>query len=285
MTNTARYPRPDGRRAGLWRDLAAIRRYLWLPVASLAIAVVAALVLGALRPTSGEARFRIYVVVDALPPLFGPAVTPSPFDYARLATSDAVVSDVAKQSGLTPARLRPRLSAEARLNTTDINFKVTGPNALGAAHAWEEAFADAVQASTPTIERLLVQPYARQLDEARGLLEQQAAAAKVNPDDPVAQQQLAAAKENYATASKLSQSYDVVARTMKAQAFTVVAPHEPGAGLSSTAGRLAAAIAIGLLAGVIGALVLDYIASRPRAREAPEPIDARPAFRGRSERN
>ena len=51
---------------------------------------------------------------------------------------------------------------------------------------------------------------------------------------------------------------------MKAQAFTVVAPHTQSAGVGSTAGRLGAAVAIGLLAGVIGALLLDY-AMRRRA--------------------
>ena len=51
---------------------------------------------------SDEARFRANVVVDALPPLFGPAVLPGPFDYAKLATSDAVVQHVARETGVTP---------------------------------------------------------------------------------------------------------------------------------------------------------------------------------------
>ncbi|TAK57784.1 MAG: hypothetical protein EPO22_11725, partial [Dehalococcoidia bacterium] len=59
---------------GLWRDLAALRRYAWLPAATIVIALVAALVIGQLRPASDEARFRENVIVDALPPLFGPAV-------------------------------------------------------------------------------------------------------------------------------------------------------------------------------------------------------------------
>ncbi|MBI5284854.1 MAG: hypothetical protein HY874_07140, partial [Chloroflexi bacterium] len=121
--------------------------------------------------------------------------------------------------------------------------------------------ADEAARSTPDRLRLLVQPYARPHDEARALLEQRAADAKASPDDPAIKQQLTAAEENFETASKLSQSYDVVAKTMRASSFGVVAPHERSAGVGSTAGRLAAAVAIGLLAGVIGALALDRLAA------------------------
>jgi hypothetical protein len=250
--------------AGLAPDLAALRRYYWLPLASLAIAVAAALVIGAAGSGTGEARFRANVVVDALPPLFGPAVVPGPFDYARLATGDAVVQEVAQQSGVAAEQLKPRLTAEARFNKPEIDFKVTGANALAVARAWQRAFADAAAQQTPAIERELVQPYGRQLDQASAQLQQRASAAKASPDDPVAQQQLKAAEENYETASKLAQSYEVVATTMKAQAFAVVAPHTQSAGVGSTAGSLGAAVAIGLLAGVVGALLLDY-AMRRRA--------------------
>src|SRR5437870_13704916 len=66
---------------GLAADLSAIRRYIWLPVLAVVVAVGAALVAGALTPSSSEARFRMNVLVDALPPLFGPPALPSPFDY------------------------------------------------------------------------------------------------------------------------------------------------------------------------------------------------------------
>jgi hypothetical protein len=248
--------------AGLWRDVATLRRYAWLPVATIVIALVAALIIGQLRPASDEARFRENVIVDALPPLFGPPVLPSPFDYARLATSDAVVQRVADEQGLTLDQLRPRLKAEARFNRPEIDFTVTGSRALAIANTWREAFVDAASQQSGELERQLVQPYQRQLDEARGMLEQRAAEAKGSPDDPVAKQQLAAAEENYATASKLSQSYEVIARTMKATSFGVVAPHQQSAGVGSTAGRVGAALAIGLLAGVIGALALSAVSRR-----------------------
>ncbi|MEK7693180.1 MAG: hypothetical protein AAB349_03225, partial [Chloroflexota bacterium] len=268
---------------GLAPDLAALRRYFWLPLASLAVAVAAALIIGVVSSGSGEARFRVNVVVDALPPLFGPAVVPGPFDYARLATGDAVVQDVAQRSGVAVGQLKPRLTAEARFNKPEIDFKVTGANALAVARAWQSAFADAAAQQTPAIERVLVQPYSRQLDQASAQLQQAAVAAKASPDDPVAQQQLKAAEENYETASRLAQSYEVVATTMKAQAFTVVPPHTQSAGVGSTAGRLGAAVAIGLLAGVIGALLLDY-AIRRRA-PATGSLDSAPsALRREAER-
>ena len=279
MTITA--GRPHG--AGLAPDLAALRRYFWLPLASLAIAVAAALVIGAASSGSGEARFRANVVVDALPPLFGPALVPGPFDYARLATGDAVVQDVAQRSGVAAGQLKPRLTAEARFNKPEIDFKVTGASALAVARAWQRAFADAAAQQTPAIERALVQPYARQLDQASAQLQQRASSAKASPDDPVARQQLKAAEENYETASRLAQSYEVVAMTMKAQAFIVVPPHTQSAGVGSTAGRLGAAVAIGLLAGVIGALLLDY-AMRRRA-PATGSLDSAPsALRREAER-
>ena len=269
--------------AGLAPDLAALRRYFWLPLASLAVAVAAALIIGVVSSGSGEARFRVNVVVDALPPLFGPAVVPGPFDYARLATGDAVVEEVARRSGVAAGQLKPRLTAEARFNKPEIDFKVTGANALAVARAWQSAFADAAAQQTPAIERVLVQPYSRQLDQASAQLQQRASAAKASPDDPVAQQQLEAAEENYETASRLAQSYEVVATTMKAQAFTVVPPHTQSAGVGSTAGRLGAAVAIGLLAGVIGALLLDY-AIRRRA-PATGSLDSAPsALRREAER-
>src|SRR6185295_14915152 len=112
-------------------------------------------------------------------------------------------------------------------------------------------------------------------------LQQVAADAQANPNDALTQQQFKAAQENYETASKLSQSYEVIARTMKATPVAVVAPHERSAGVGSTAGRLGAAIAIGLLAGVMGALALDFLAQRRLAPSEPQPLDARRELRGR----
>ena len=272
------------RHSALGRDLGALWHYSWLPLATLLVSVSAALLIGVLRPGSGEARFRENVIIDALPPLFGPAVAPSPFDYARLATSDGVLQQVSQQSGLPVERLRPRLNAEARFNRPEVDFTVTGDNALALARTWQQAFADAAAQQTPDIVRLLVQPYARQLDEARGLLEQRAAEAKASADDPVVKQQLTAAEENFETASKLSQSYDVVAKTMKATALAVVAPHEQSGGVGSTAGRIGAAVAIGLLLGVFGVLALDY-AMRRRAAGGEPDADAPPVLRGRSRRS
>ncbi len=271
----------QGRAGGVSRDWAAIRRYVWLPIAAVAVAVVVALIAGALRPASGDARFRSTVLVDALPPLFGPAVLPSPFDYAKLATSDAVLRPVSQRTGVAIEQLRPRLSAQAQFNRPEIEFRVTGAGALGIARAWQQAFADGAARQTPTLERLLVAPYARQLDEARAQLQQQAAAAAAVPGDAAVQQQLKAAEANYQTASQLAQSYEIVARTMTADAVFPIPAREERTGLGSTAGRLGAALAIGLLAGVLGALALGVAARRRGTSTAPEPIDARPAFRAR----
>ena len=263
------------RGTGLSPDLTALRRHLWLPIVSLAVAVGVALVFGAVSSTSDEARFRANVVVDALPPLFGPAVLPGPFDYAHLATSDAVVQSVAQTSGVPSEELKPRLTAEARFNRPEVDFKVTGVNALALARTWQRAFGDAAAQRTVDIEQELSQPYALQLEQAGAQLARHAAAARVSADDPIAQQQLKAAEENYQTAAKLAQSYEVVATTLKAQAFTVVAPHTESAGIGSPGGRLGAAVAIGLFAGVAGALLLDY-AMRRRAPGA-GPLDHAPA--------
>ena len=187
-----------------------------------------------------------------------------------------------QQSGVTPEQLKPRLTAEARFNKPEIDFKVTGANALAIARMWQRGFNDAAAQQTPEIERQLVLPYARQLEQASRQIDRSAEAARVSPDDRVAQQQLKAAEENYETAAKLAQSYEVVATTMKAQAFTVVAPHVESAGVGSTRGRFGAAIAIGLLVGVIGALALDY-ASRRRAPAGGSLDDAPAALRREAE--
>jgi hypothetical protein len=279
-----RQPAGRARERALSRDIGALRRWIWVPITSVVVAVVMALAVAPLQGAPSDARFRMNVVVDALPPLFGPAVVPSPFDYARLATSDGVVGDVASRTGTQVQDLRPRMTAEARLDRPDIEFRVTGDGALAIARAWQESFASAASASTPDIERLLVQPYARQLDEARAQLVAAQAAADAAPDNATAQAELTAAKDNFETASRLSQSYEVVARTMRAQAFTLASPRTSSARLGSTLGRTAAAIAVGLIAGIAGALALDYAARRRAPTEAREPIDARPAFRSRAQR-
>jgi len=270
---------------GLAADLSAIRRYVWLPVLAVIVAVGAALVAGVLTPSSSEARFRMNVVVDALPPLFGPPALPSPFDYARLATSDDVVREVANQSGVPFEQLKPRLSAQAQVQRADIDFRVKDAGARGIAHTWLEAFEVAAADQSAALERSVTQNYRVQLDTARSELERDSAAVTAAPNDLVAQQALAASQENYVTAAKLAQSYEIVANTMKADAITTIAPYTPSRGTGSTAGRLGAAVAVGLLAGIIGALLLNYVSTmRTAGREAVEPIDARPAFRKRSER-
>jgi len=271
--------------AGLAADLSAIRRYIWLPVLAVIVAVGAALVAGVLTPSSSEVRFRMNVVVDALPPLFGPTALPSPFDYARLATSDDVVREVANQSGVPFEQLKPRLSAQASVQRADIDFRVKDAGARGIAHTWLEAFEVAAADQSAALERSVTQNYRVQLETARSELERDSAAVQAAPNDLVAQQALAASQENYVTAAKLTQSYEIVANTMKADAITTIAPYTPSRGTGSTAGRLAAAVAVGLLAGIIGALLLNYVSTmRMARREALEPIDARPAFRQRSER-
>jgi len=271
--------------AGLAADLSAIRRYVWLPVLAVIVAVGAALVVGVLTPSSSEVRFRMNVVVDALPPLFGPTALPSPFDYSRLATSDDVVREVANKSGVPFEQLKPRLSAQASVQRADIDFRAKDAGARGIAHTWLEAFEVAAADQSAALERSVTQNYRVQLETARSELERDSAAVQAAPNDLVAQQALAASQENYVTAAKLAQSYEIVANTMKADAITTIAPYTPSRGTGSTAGRLAAAVAVGLLAGIIGALLLNYVSTmRMARREALEPIDARPAFRQRSER-
>lgn len=279
-TRTQRMPR-----TGLARDLDQVRRYFWLPVATIAVAIAAALAINVTNDDAGHARFRSAVIVESLPPLFGPAITPSPYDYARLATSDGVVADTASRAGIDAAVVRPMLHAEVRPDRPEIQFDVRGSRALSVARVWEQAFGAAVEVQTPAIQRLLTSSYAVQLDEARTALDTAASAAKARPDDVVARQDLAAAQVNYETAAKLTQSYDVVARTIAARPLTVVAPHERATVTGGLGARLAAAVALGLLAGVAGAIVLEFVTrerSRAIAAEPSEPVDVRPAFRRRT---
>ena len=254
-------------------DIAALRRYFWLPLATIGLALVVAIAIGALSSGSNEARFREDVFVDALPPLFGPAIVPGPFDYAKLATSDAVVADVASQSGVAADQLKPRLVAEAHFNKPEIDFRVTGGNALAVARAWRDSFERAAVAQTGALQADLVQRYNVQLTAAVDNLRQRSDTAQASPDREAAQQQLKAAQENYQTAAKLVQSYEIVRTTMRAQPLAVVGPHTVSAGVGSTRGRIGAALAIGLLAGIIGAVILEWASRRGRP---PGAIDAAP---------
>ena len=254
------------------QDLRVLRRWWWAPVAAMAIAVAVALAIGTIKSSAGEARFRENVIVNALPPLFGPPIVPGPFEYARVAMSDAVVADVAQRTGTTPELVKPRLTAEARINTPEIDFKVTGANALAVSRAWRDSFERAAVEQTAALQAALVQPYEAQLIAAATALRQRSDIAAAAPDRAVAQQQLKAAEENYETASRLSQSYAVTAATMKAQPFAVVAPHVVSAGVGSRRGRLAAALAIGLVAGVVAALVLEWASRRGAIDDAPPSI-------------
>lgn len=254
-------------------DLAALRRFFWLPLATIGLALVLALIVGAVSGDANEARFREDVFVDALPPLFGPAVLPGPFDYAKLATSDAVVADVAQRAQIAPDQLKPRLGAEARFNRPEIDFKVTGAGALNVARIWRDSFQRAAVSETGRLQSELVRPYNDQLTAAVDNLRQRSETAQASPDREAAQQQLVAARENYQTAAKLVQSYEIVRSTMKAQPLAVVGPHQVSSGVGSTRGRLGAALAIGLLAGVIGALILEWSSRRRRGDRA---VDAAP---------
>jgi hypothetical protein len=243
-------------------DLAALRRYLWLPVATVLAALAVATILTLTHSASDEARFRMTVVVDALPPLFGPPVLPGPVEYSGLARSDPTILALSQRTGIGVEELQRRVSASPRFNRPEVDFAVTGPDPLPVARAWAQVITEAAPARSAEIEKVLAQPYTRQLDEARSALQAQATAAAAAPDDAVAQQQFKAAQENFETASRLAQSYDVVARTMNVRMLTSDAPHNTSSGVGSTAGRFGAAIAAGLLVGVLGALALDFARNR-----------------------
>jgi hypothetical protein len=268
----------------VWTDLGILRRYFWLPVFAVVLAVLAALAFGAIVTDDEEARFRANVVVDALPPLFGPAVLPGPFDYAALATSEDVIGDVAAATASDAAAIGPRLKAEPRVDTPEISFSVTGQDALSLARAWETAFTSAVESETQAIQARLVESYREQLAQAQSQLEVASAASAADPGNVVLQQELTAAEDNFATAARLVQSYDVVTETMTARSFTSKAPYSVEGGLGSPAARIAAAVCIGLLAGVLGALGLEWTSRRreqdvrpPRAlrHDAVDPEPAR----------
>jgi hypothetical protein len=257
------------------RDLNAIRPFFWLPVATTAFAVTCALILSLFLPSDGEARFRSTIVVDALPPLFGPPVVPGPFEFTGLATSDAVVRELARQTGTTPEDLGSRLHAKPRANTPQIDVSVKGDDALPIAEAWERIFIAAVPEAAPDIQSELLEPYRTQLEQARLQLTQ--ATLAFESGDAASVQRLGAAEENYATASRLVQSYEIVGGSMRVAAITVEAPHMHSGGLGSTRARVGAALATGVVSGVAGAMALAYI--RGRADDDDDSSMAPPSLR------
>ncbi len=259
--------RDEHTQPAVWSDLKALRRFFWLPILTIVLGVLAALALGAFSSPPSEARFRTNVIVDALPPLFGPPVLPGPFDYAALAMSDGVIDDVSSTSGVPAETLRARLKAEPRVNSPEITFAVTGVNSMSIARAWEASFAGAVVAETAGIQQRLVESYRVQLAEARTQLEAADAAGRGNAGDPARAQELVAAEENYETAARLVQSYDVVTATMKAKSFTASAPHLYGGGVGSGPSRVGAGALIGLVVGVLGALGLASVQASRGARD------------------
>ena len=248
--------RDERAQPAVWADLNALRRFFWLPILTVVLGVLVALALGAFSNQTTEARFRANVIVDALPPLFGPPVLPGPFDYAALAMGDAVIDDVSSTTGVPAETLQARLKAEPRVNSPEITFTVTGANAMTLARAWEASFASAVVAETAGIQQRLIESYRAQLAQAATQLEAADAAARTNTSDPLRAQELVAAEENYETAARLVQSYDIVTATMKAKSFTASSPHLYGGGLGSGPSRVAAGALIGLIAGVLGAIGL-----------------------------
>lgn len=246
---------------GIGRDFAAMRPLLWIPAVTTLVAVVVAIIAaGAFVSDSGDARFRSTIVVDALPPLFGPPLLPGPIEYASLATSDSVVAAVAVETGREQSEVAGRMSAVPRINTPQIDFRVTGPDALLIAEAWERAFTDAAGPATAGIQRDLMEPYVDQLEQAR--LQLVRAELEAEAGDAAAQQREAAARENYETASRLVQSYEVVAETMTAAAITSKAPHAYDGGLGSPTARIGAAAAIGLVSGLLAAAAVAWMRGR-----------------------
>jgi capsular polysaccharide biosynthesis protein len=262
-----------GSESGLRRDLGVLRRLWWIPVLTVFVGIAAGLAAGWIANGDEQARFRANVVVNALPPLFGPPVLPGPFDYAAIATSDEVIERVAAEHGMPADDLRPRLAAEVRPNTSEIDFTVTGESSLAIATTWNRVFGEEASAQTPAIQARLTAPYILQQQEAAARLDAASAQAAANPDDPVARSALAAAEENFETASRLVQSYDIVRQTMTAQSFTVRAPHEFGAALGPPAARVAAGAVAGLVIGVLLVLTLDLL---ERRRASSEEVESSP---------
>jgi hypothetical protein len=262
---------------GLGRDLLALRRHLWFPVAALVLALAVAAGVGLAFSPSNEAAFRMRVTLSAPPPLFGPPILPSTEDLARLAISPEVLEQASVTLGdediqVSPEELASRVSASVEGGEAVIGFTVKDGNrerALATARAWESAFAGVAQEQAPELERRAAADYQAQLVVAASLLEEKRqAAAGQGPDSP-AQQELGAAQENYQVASRLQQSYEIVARMLRVDLISERAPYLKGGAALDWAGRMGAAVAFGVVVGVLGALGLEVLARRRLPDVAP----------------
>jgi len=266
---------------GLGRDLLALRRHLWFPVAALVLALAVAVGVGLAFSPSDEASFRVRVGLSAPPPLFGPPILPSTEDLARLAVSPEVLERAsgtlaAEGIRVSAEEMAGRVSASAGGGEGVISFTVkdgNGERALATARAWESAFVAVAQEEAPELERRAAAGYQAQLDVAASLLEEKRqAAAGEGPDSP-AQQELEAAQENYQVASRLQQSYELVARMLRVDVITERVPYLKGGAALDWAGRMGAAVAFGVVVGVLGALGLEVLARR-RLRDVAPPAPA-----------
>jgi hypothetical protein len=262
---------------GLGRDLLALRRHLWFPVAALVLALAVAAGVGLASSPNDEAAFRVRVGLSALPPLFGPPILPSTEDLARLATSPEVLEQASvtlADEGIqvSPEELADRVTASVGGGEGAIGFTVrdgSGERVLAMARAWESAFAAMAQEQAPELERRAAADYQTQLNLAASLLEEKRqAAAGQGPDSP-AQRELEAAQENYQVASRLQQSYEVVARMLRVDLMSERAPYLRGGAALDWAGRMGAAVAFGVVVGVLGALGLEALARRRLPDVAP----------------
>ena len=262
---------------GLGRDLLALRRHLWFPVTALILALAVAAGVGLAFSPSEEAAFRIRVGLSALPPIFGPPILPSTEDVARLGTSPDVLeraSGTLAREGIqvSPEELAGRVSASVGGGEGVISFTVkdgNGERALATARAWESAFAAVAQEQAPELERRAAAGYQTQLDLAASLLEEKRQAAAAEGPDSPAQQELGAAQENYQVASRLQQSYELVARMLRVDVVTERTPYLKGGAALDWAGRMGAAAAFGVVVGVLGALGLEVLARRRLLAIAP----------------
>lgn len=248
----------------LRRDLRAVRRHAWFPVVAILVALAAAAVLGLARGSGDRAEFRLRVIPAALPPLFGPPTLPGPADFASFAISQPVTDALSQKlhdQGVAGAdSLAGRLSAAPRPNQPAVEFTVRGENALAVARAWRDSFTEVLPVSLPEIERAVTADYAHQLDHARNeLMSRQADAASGETGADLA---LAAARANLQTAEQLSQSYEIVGQTMRVDIAAEQSPHLAGSSALDWAARLGAALAFGLVAGLLGALGLEQVRRR-----------------------
>ncbi|MGB6836506.1 MAG: hypothetical protein WBF66_02250 [Dehalococcoidia bacterium] len=266
---------------GLGRDLLALRRHLWFPVATLVLALAVAAGVGLAFSPSDEAAFRVRVRLSAQSPLFGPPILPSTEDLARLAVSPEVLERAsgalaAEGIQVSAEEMAGRVSASVGGGEGAIGLTVkdgNGERALATARAWESAFAAVAQEQAPELERRAAADYQAQLDVAASLLEEKRQAAAGQGPDSAAQQELEAARENYQVASRLQQSYEVVARMLRLDLITERAPYLKGGAALDWAGRMGAAVAFGVVVGVLGALGLEVLARR-RLRDVAPPAPA-----------